>query len=167
MAATVFFPGLLQFFLKCYFLIGNLHATSKRFPGLYHRFDVHSNLHPACVLILLSVLFVWTCRAGLATGGHSRVWYSYERGALWLLLPFCFKSLTVLISSQFGHHLLNAFPFSSTPNDIAKQFSHVFRTKRPLVKDVLTRQTREVLALQLEMWATARYINIHYFSLTN
>jgi hypothetical protein len=24
-----------------------------------------------------------------------------------------------------------------------------------------------VLALQLEMWATARYINIHYFSLTN
>jgi len=79
------------------------------------------------------------------------VWYSYERGALWLLLPFCFKSLTVLISSQFGHHLLNAFPFSSTPNDIAMQFSHVFHTKRPLVKDILTGQTREVLALQLEM----------------
>ena len=53
--------------------------------------------------------------------------------------------------SQFGHHLLNEFPFSSTQADIDAKFKHIYTAVKPALNSLLTKQTREVLALQLEM----------------
>ena len=52
---------------------------------------------------------------------------------------------------QFGHHLLNEFPFSSTQADIDTNFKHILSAKKPALDGLLTKQSREVLALQLEM----------------
>ena len=66
MAATVFFPGLLQFFLKCYFLIGNGDGSHREGghgmgPCMLHNpsYDFNDDLIPLGATLWVRMVEKW------------------------------------------------------------------------------------------------------------